>query len=72
VNVPGVRLVDALEGILGIEWIEGKSVRKLLPGAVAEEEGESEEEENEEEDPLAGYGVSQGVHACFLLMFGSS
>jgi hypothetical protein len=68
VNVPGVRLVDAVEGILGIEWIEGNSVRKLLPGAVAEEEGESEEEE---EDPLSGYGVSQGVHACFLLMLGA-
>ncbi|KDQ22583.1 hypothetical protein PLEOSDRAFT_1079844 [Pleurotus ostreatus PC15] len=32
VNVPGIRMVDATEGILGIEWIEGVCVRKLLPG----------------------------------------
>ncbi|KXN85684.1 TP53-regulating kinase [Leucoagaricus sp. SymC.cos] len=25
-------MVDAAEGVLGIEWIEGKSVRRLLPG----------------------------------------
>ncbi|EDR02472.1 uncharacterized protein LACBIDRAFT_253889, partial [Laccaria bicolor S238N-H82] len=35
VNVPGVRMVDASEGILGIEWIDGKSVRNLLPGVFA-------------------------------------
>ncbi|KAL1662179.1 kinase-like domain-containing protein [Schizophyllum commune] len=33
VNVPGVRMVDAADGVLGIEWIDGMSVRKLLPGA---------------------------------------
>ncbi|KAL4260453.1 protein kinase superfamily protein [Pleurotus pulmonarius] len=38
VNVPGIRMVDATEGILGIEWIEGTCVRKLLPGAEAETE----------------------------------
>jgi len=60
VNVPGVRMVDVGEGVLGLEWIEGKSVRKLLPGG-AEAEGEEEEgeEEEEPEDPLTSYGISQ-------------
>ncbi|KAJ4481218.1 kinase-like domain-containing protein [Lentinula aciculospora] len=38
VNVPGIRMVDVTEGVLGIEWIEGHSVRKLLPGC-AEDDG---------------------------------
>lgn len=37
VNVPGIRMVDATEGILGIEWIEGMCVRKLLPGGAETE-----------------------------------
>ncbi|KAF4583740.1 serine/threonine-protein kinase bud32 [Pleurotus pulmonarius] len=37
VNVPGIRMVDATEGILGIEWIEGTCVRKLLPGGAEAE-----------------------------------
>ncbi|KIK46840.1 hypothetical protein CY34DRAFT_75277, partial [Suillus luteus UH-Slu-Lm8-n1] len=32
VTVPGIRMVDVNEGVLGIEWIDGKSVRQLLPG----------------------------------------
>ncbi|KAI0704439.1 hypothetical protein C8T65DRAFT_654041 [Cerioporus squamosus] len=67
VNVPGIRMVDAAEGVLGIEWIDGKSVRFLLGGGA---EGEEEIEETadgldeddvpaEEEDPLQEYGVSQ-------------
>jgi len=43
VNVPGIRMVDAAAGALGIEWIEGKSVRRLLPG------GETDEEEHGDE-----------------------
>ena len=66
VNVPGIRMVDAAEGILGIEWIDGKSVRFLLGGgaegeAVVEEDlDEVEDEEPPEEDPLQEYGISQG------------
>lgn len=40
VSVPGLRMVDAAEGVLGIEWIEGKSVRMLLGGGA---EGEEEQ-----------------------------
>ncbi|KAJ3552561.1 hypothetical protein NM688_g4087 [Phlebia brevispora] len=65
VNVPGIRMVDASEGVLGIEWIEGKSVRFLLGGGAEGEEEVSEgvdfEEEEDavvEEDPLAEYAVS--------------
>jgi len=63
VNVPGVRMVDVLEGVLGIEWIEGKSVRRLLPGGVEEEEEASEEIlDDVEEDPLKVFGVSVGKY----------
>uniref|UniRef100_A0A0W0FLL0 non-specific serine/threonine protein kinase n=1 Tax=Moniliophthora roreri TaxID=221103 RepID=A0A0W0FLL0_MONRR len=48
-------MVDANAGVLGIEWIEGKSIRKLLPGGAEEED--VEEDENEDE-LLKEYGVS--------------
>ncbi|KAK0213739.1 kinase-like domain-containing protein [Armillaria fumosa] len=54
VSVPGIRMVDAAEGILGIEWIDGHSVRKLLPGGVEEDE----EEGPANSDSLEEYGVS--------------
>ncbi|KAJ7743863.1 hypothetical protein B0H16DRAFT_1463523 [Mycena metata] len=47
VNVPGVRMVDSVEG----------SVRKLLPGG-AEEEDDDQESEPEVVDLLKEYGVS--------------
>ena len=73
VNVPGLRFVDAIEGLLGIEWIEGKSIKYLLPSGAQEEfedEGEGEGE-NEvdlddtlyvvDEDPLKEFGISVGM-----------
>jgi len=48
IRVPGIRLVDARNGLLGLELIEGKSVRQILPGAIEEEEEEGECEEGEE------------------------
>jgi TP53 regulating kinase and related kinases len=59
VNVPGIRMVDVAEGVLGIEWIEGKSVRRLLPGGT--EENQDGEGEEAVVDPLESYGVSQGL-----------
>ncbi|RPD60737.1 hypothetical protein L227DRAFT_501231 [Lentinus tigrinus ALCF2SS1-6] len=67
VNVPGIRMVDAPEGILGIEWIDGKSVRFLLGGGAEGEEeivedATDEPEEGDlppEEDQLQEYGISQ-------------
>lgn len=70
VNVPGVRMVDAPAGVLGLEWIEGRSVRFLLGGGAEDTEGvvdenvENEDEDVIEEDPLRDYGVSQGIIAC--------
>ena len=55
-SVPGIRLVDAATGVLGIEWVDGRSVRFLLGSG---EEGD--EEEATGGDPLAEYGVSQGM-----------
>lgn len=65
-SVPEVRLVDVREGVLGLEWIEGKSVRALLGGGAEDEddddvEGEEEAEEQEEEDPLKEYGITRGM-----------
>ncbi|RDX50714.1 hypothetical protein OH76DRAFT_437283 [Lentinus brumalis] len=65
VNVPGIRMVDAAEGILGIEWIDGKSVRFLLGGGAEGEEeieettDEPQEDVPPEEDTLQEYGISQ-------------
>ncbi|GJE94123.1 hypothetical protein PsYK624_102910 [Phanerochaete sordida] len=57
-------MVDAAQGVLGIEWIDGKSIRFLLGGgeedAVIEEgDYEDEAEQEEEEDSLAEYKVSR-------------
>lgn len=61
-------MVDVNEGVLGIEWIDGKSVRQLLPGGAElediselEEADEMDEiHENGAADPIADYGVSRG------------
>jgi TP53 regulating kinase and related kinases len=55
VNVPGIRMVDSTEGVLGIEWIEGRSVRRLLPGGGEDDESD---EADYSESPLKEYGVS--------------
>ncbi len=63
-------MVDAVEGVLGIEWIDGKSVRFLLGGGAEGEEEMAEDEESVgeeeviEEDPLLEYGVSHGEQIC--------
>jgi hypothetical protein len=64
VSVPGVRFVDAANGVLGIEWVNGKSVRRLL--GSRDEEYEESEDENEieataDEDPLGEYAISKGT-----------
>ena len=71
VSVPGIRMVDAAEGVLGIEWIEGKSVRMLLGGgAEGEEEQVLDSDESFDDtsgesvsyvDPLDEYQVTIGV-----------
>jgi hypothetical protein len=56
-------MVDANAGVLGIEWIEGRTVRTLLPGADVEDEDTSSKEDPGGSGPpntLSGYGISQG------------
>lgn len=73
-------MVDAAEGVLGIEWVHGQSIRFLLGGGA---EGEEEEETEagdggtgedgeevaadvaEDEDPLKEYGVDHGECPLF-------
>ncbi|KIY66647.1 hypothetical protein CYLTODRAFT_377469 [Cylindrobasidium torrendii FP15055 ss-10] len=55
VSVPAIRMVDATEGVLGIEWIEGTSVRRLIPGAEPEDD---EGHTSTEEEAMADYGVT--------------
>lgn len=65
VRVPGVRMVDAECGVLGLEWIEGRSVRSLLgAGEEGEYEGDAELEEPSEDIPsgrLASFGLTIGT-----------
>jgi TP53 regulating kinase and related kinases len=63
--VPGVRFVDAANGVLGIEWVDGKSVRYLLgSGDDENEDGDGGEDVfgvDDHEDPLAEYVISKGT-----------
>ncbi|CEL57144.1 Serine/threonine-protein kinase BUD32 OS=Cryptococcus neoformans var, neoformans serotype D (strain B-3501A) GN=BUD32 PE=3 SV=1 [Rhizoctonia solani AG-1 IB] len=65
VCVPGIRFVHVDTGVLGIEWIDGTSVRKVLGGgAEGEEEAEVADDEmdvqEDERDELKEiYGLTQ-------------
>ncbi|OCH86930.1 hypothetical protein OBBRIDRAFT_814355 [Obba rivulosa] len=69
VHVPGIRMVDAAEGVLALEWIDGKSVRFLLGGGAEGEEEEAADSEDsdvaeaaaqeDDTDPLSEYGATQ-------------
>ena len=72
-SVPGLRYVDAIEGLLGIEWIEGKSIKHLLPSGAQEEFYEDEDIDLDDassslvtdEDPLKEFGISVGMSYLF-------
>lgn len=53
VQAPGVRCVDIESGVLGIEWIDGRSVRDLLGADEDGEEGPGDEEEEVDVDAVA-------------------
>lgn len=64
--MPGLRFVDAANGVLGIEWVNGKSVRRLLgsgdEGEEVDGDGDGDDDQAaEEEDQLAEYQVSKGA-----------
>lgn len=46
VHVPRVNLVDEKLGVIGLEWIEGRSVRELLGGGAEGDNGGDEEQED--------------------------
>lgn len=69
--MPGLRFVDVANGVLGIEWVNGKSVRFLL--GSGDEDEDAEGDEDVVEDSLIEYGVSKGtlshdVHFRIFLM----
>lgn len=61
-------MIDYGQGVLGIEWISGKSVRFLLGGGAEGEDEVSESDDVEEveelpaeENPLDEYHVTTGA-----------
>lgn len=72
VKVPGLRCVDLAQGVLGMEWVEGWSVREVLGGGQDgdelpdDEETETSEEESAEdiEEMLRRKGVDPGELCC--------
>lgn len=53
VNTPGILCVDEAQGILGLEFIQGKSVRELLGGGAESDElelGNEDQQEIQEEE----------------------
>lgn len=56
--MPGLRFVDAASGVLGIEWIDGKSVRFLLGSG---DEGEQVDQLDEEYDVPANCPIDGNI-----------
>lgn len=53
VTVPGLRLVDVKQGLLGMDWVQGWSVREVLGGGQDDDEravGEAELDEHAQDD----------------------
>ncbi|EPQ53115.1 TP53-regulating kinase-like protein, partial [Gloeophyllum trabeum ATCC 11539] len=63
VRVPGIRLVDAAEGVIGFEWIDGKSVRALLGGGAEGEEESEWSEDLSQDEPIA----EETVHELHMI-----
>lgn len=61
--MPGLRFVDAANGVLGIEWVNGRSIRFLLGSGDEGEEADGNEDGVVvvDEEPLAEYGVTKGT-----------
>jgi hypothetical protein len=59
---------------LGIEWIEGSNIRKLIPGVPedadeqAEDADENESDDTPDYDPLVAYQISAGKFQSHLLL----
>lgn len=65
VSVPGIRMVDPVDGVLGLEYIDGPSVRTVLGGGADDDGDEVEEgsgggESSYWDGYLEKNGLSQG------------
>ncbi|GAA5937301.1 hypothetical protein JCM1841_006035 [Sporobolomyces salmonicolor] len=47
VKVPALRVIDVREGVVGMEWVDGWSVREVLGGGQEEDQGVVDEEEED-------------------------
>lgn len=75
--VPKLKMVDAEDGLLGLEWIDGWSVREVLGGGAEGEDGEADDLTEEQlarrveaEGALDRLGVSKGECASPLCLTG--
>ncbi|KAI9461508.1 kinase-like domain-containing protein [Russula earlei] len=60
VSVPGLRFVDAASGVLGVEWVNGRSVRYLLGSGEGGDAVDGDEDPAiADKDPLGEFEVSQ-------------
>ena len=69
VSVPGIRIVDATEGVIGIEWIDGASVRAMLGGGADDDDAANFDEVgdpyigstgmDDKQDTLTEYGLTK-------------
>jgi hypothetical protein len=68
VCVPGVRFVDLAAGVLGLEWIDGRSVRALLGGADGDADPDALDNADAaaDDDTLAAYGVTDGTRSYYV------
>ncbi|KAH8829918.1 kinase-like domain-containing protein [Flagelloscypha sp. PMI_526] len=59
VNAPAVRFVDLTEGVIGIEWIDGMSVRKILGGGADDESLDDQDlDDGDTEERLSKFGLT--------------
>jgi TP53 regulating kinase-like protein len=66
--VPGIRFIDLTEGVLCLEWVDGRNVRVLLGGDS--EEGEDSEDSGTpaakpDRQNLSEYNITDGMAHSF-------
>lgn len=59
--MPGIKAVDAENGVVAVDWIDGRTVREVLGGEPDDEDEADEVDDSEVEDPLQGLDVTRGA-----------
>ncbi|GJN91943.1 hypothetical protein Rhopal_004971-T1 [Rhodotorula paludigena] len=67
VRVPGLRLVDVRQGCLGMEWIEGWSVREVLGGGQEEQDDATTDAAEAEAEEIGALLLAAGVDEDTML-----